>query len=392
MKKRLLVGLLAIVALVFGVWLFLRPHGEIPTAKSSHPLAAKQPQTVHANQSKLLQSYPSAEEQAQSLEQKQARYLKKSLEVNKQLNRVISFYGQILDQDNQPLTGIQIEGHYSFFNTVIPTLEPEQKKVAFTSDTNGRFEFEDEKGLSLQLQVQPKEGYEFKNNGILIIPFQVGAPVISTPDKPYIFHAFKKGQTEPLIVGGMVFYDCKPDGRWYAADLKSKQIMEGESNGEFKISVTSPFGSMGHTNQDWSIRIEEIRVGLIEETNDPFMYQAPESGYQSSWSYAQQAGEPKYKREVHSKFYLKSQDGSMYGRMNMDILVGGRDGPAIEIHYWLNPFGSRNLEYDKNKQITPELIQRVGLEKAIENARGQEERQKKYEKSFGETSASQGQQ
>ncbi len=369
MNKKLLIGLLAFVVLVIGLWLFFRPHSGVPTETLSLKPASSSTQTVHTNQSKLLQSYPSAEEQAQTYEQKQDRYLKKTQEASRQLNRSISFYGRILDQNNQPIANIQIDGHYSFFNVVMPGPWPEQKELEFTSDVDGRFQFEGEKGLSLQLQLQPKEGYEFKSQGFLLVPFQVGAPVISTPDKPYIFHAFKKGETEPLIVGTMSMYDLKPDGRWYTVDLINKRKNEGAANGEFKILIQRAPGVMGHTDLDWSTQIESVNSDVVE-SNDEFMYDAPESGYVPSWSYVQFAGQPKYKREVSPKFYLKARDGSLYGRIEMNIMADYREGSAaVRVYYWLNPRGLRNLEHDKSKQINPDRIAAVGLEKAIEEAR-----------------------
>ena len=376
MNKKLLIGILVLVILTFGLWLVLRPNRENASTtevlkSTPSPFAGQtQPSITNRIPGSFALPKEGGETQSMTSEQREARFIEKSREIAKSLNRPISFYGHILDQYDQAIAGVQIEGHYKFFSLALPGAPSEQEKVAFTSDANGKFQFKGVDGLTLYLQLQPDEGYEFKDQGVLGISFQeVGSPPISTPEKPYIFHAFKKGETEPLIVGGMSFYDCIPDGRWYTADLKGKRKIDGAGNGEFKISMTRPPGVMGHTNLDWSVQIEGIYVDLIDEANDPFMYQAPESGYQSLWSYAQRAGEPKYKREASPKFYLRARDGSMYGRVEMRIMADSRTGYSVQMQYWLNPFGSRNVEYDKNKQITPELIKRVGLEKAIQQVK-----------------------
>jgi len=71
MNKKLLIGLLAIIALLIGLWLILRPSSETaPTTevlKSKQSPVVKQAQQSNANPSEPVQSVPSKEEQAQSL-------------------------------------------------------------------------------------------------------------------------------------------------------------------------------------------------------------------------------------------------------------------------------------------------------------------------------------
>ena len=70
MNKKIL-GLLILIGLTLGLWLILRPHGVTrPTSSASKPTVPVQ--TVHTNQSKPIQSYPSVEERAMTPEQKRA--------------------------------------------------------------------------------------------------------------------------------------------------------------------------------------------------------------------------------------------------------------------------------------------------------------------------------
>ena len=80
------------------------------------------------------------------------------------------------------------------------------------------------------------------------------------------------------------------------------------------------------------------------ETQDRFMYSAPASGYSQLWSYSWRAGQTDYKKMAAPKFYLKSQDNSIYGRIEFEIKSKFNDNSSIMIKYWLNPSGSRNLE------------------------------------------------
>ncbi len=80
------------------------------------------------------------------------------------------------------------------------------------------------------------------------------------------------------------------------------------------------------------------------------MYQAPVSGYFSQWNFSQQAGQQDYTREINPKFYLKNHD-NVYGRIEVQIISDYNQGICVRIRYWLNPTGSRNLEYDPAKKI-----------------------------------------
>ncbi len=99
------------------------------------------------------------------------------------------------------------------------------------------------------------------------------------------------------------------------------------------------------------------------------MHKAPLEGYDSIWKLDMNPEDADYKREAKKKFYLKSRGGSIYGRLEMEFIPVYRDKASVFMTYWLNPFGSTNLEYDENKKIPWELIQRIGLEKAIDRVK-----------------------
>lgn len=298
---------------------------------------------------------PSAEERAISAEEKQQRYLEKARSAGKSFNRPGNFYGRILDQNDQPVMGVTIKCGLSYFgDLVLPGLKPHYDQFERTTDADGRFSVEGQSGLSLDLRLQPKPGYEFRPTGLGVtlrdIALNQPAPTLSMPDKPYIFRAFRKGQAEALLKGEIAFYDCEPDGRSYLVQLKSNHVVEGTTGGDFRISVQRPPGWTNQIDYDWAVRIDAVGMELVE-THDVFMYQAPASGYESSWNFSKKAGEEDYTREVDPKFYLKSRDGAAYGRMELRIKSNSREKSAILIYYWLNPSGSRNLEYDPLQNV-----------------------------------------
>jgi len=359
MKKQYLNIAGALILLVILVLWFLKAS-RLPV-QGGYPVAAKTQSTILPTIQPNIavpqtKSTPSAEERALPLEQKRERYLEKAREAGKSLNRPARFYAQILDQNNQPVEGVKVDCDLSSFGDIIlPGLMPHNKQFQRISDKDGKFSVHDETGLALDVKLSPLKGYEFKDDGFLQVMLRdVGADrpaqTLSTSENPYVFRAFKKGQAEPLIHGGFAFYGCVPDGRSYIVNLKSNQMAEGATGGEFKITMQRPAGIMGKTNYDWSVQIEGVNDDLVE-SKEGFMCQAPDSGYQPSWAFAQHVGGQKYTRNVNPRFYLKARDGSVYARLEAVIISDYRDKSAVTISYWLNPSGSKNLEYDPERRI-----------------------------------------
>jgi hypothetical protein len=51
-------------------------------------------------------------------------------------------------------------------------------------------------------------------------------------------------------------------------------------------------------------------------------------------------------------FFVKSRDGHVYGHFHISELEPAyRDKAALKIEFYVNPAGSRNLEFDPAKQI-----------------------------------------
>ena len=349
MRTRIVIVTLVSVLLALVAWWFSPDpprQPEIPVAKGQPTIT---PAAPLESSSKPVVSTPSAEELAKTPEEKREQYVLKAIEYGRSVNRPINFYGQIVDQNNQPVAGVKVKCETSYFgNVVLPGLMPHNKQFERISDNAGRFFVESESGLGLDVRLQPKEGYQFKPDAFGHTFQDIGkdrpAEVVSTRDSPYVFHAFRKGKAEALLTGSILKL-CEQDGRFYTVDLKSKRITEEATGGDIKISLMRPPGPAGQDNYNWSVKMEGIDADLIE-SQDVFMYQAPASGYVSSWSFTQRADGNSYTREVHPKFYFKSRSGSTYGRIEMSLMSNYRDKFGVRIRYWLNPAGSRNLEPD----------------------------------------------
>jgi len=123
---------------------------------------------------------------------------------------------------------------------------------------------------------------------------------------------------------------------------------------------------------DWSISLEIANGGLIE-VSDVYPNEAPIEGYKSSVAINVAATEDikDWQSSLRKSFYFKSRGGQNYGRITINVTADFQPPPtSFGAEIYTNPSGSRNLEYDKNKEISRGLIHRVGLEKAIEGVKG----------------------
>src|SRR5207253_3346534 len=95
-----------------------------------------------------------------------------------------------------------------------------------------------------------------------------------------------------------------------------------------------------------------IPIGGLIATAKEFDFEAPENGYQPSSEILMTTDlGSNWRGIVDKKYFLKLKDGN-YARMNFKMIAGGDHFCAIES--FLNPTGSRNLEYDTAKEIKPE--------------------------------------
>jgi len=168
-----------------------------------------------------------------------------------------------------------------------------------------------------------------------------------TPDKLVIIAAWKKNVVEPLI-HNKILIGFTSDGKNYAIDLVKPEKVQDGKRGDIRVTFTRPLNAKYYkTKIDWSVTIEGIGGGLIE-TDDVFMNEAPKFGYQKKWRLEMKADDSDYQFEAKRKFYLKSRNGKVYGRLEFEFIPIYNDQSVINARWWLNPNGSRNLQRSEN--------------------------------------------
>jgi len=127
--------------------------------------------------------------------------------------------------------------------------------------------------------------------------------------------------------------------------------MTGETNGtnpditiQLWVDDTRRHGNSGRF--DWRAKVEVLNGGGLETTDEEFGYTAPGDGYVDSaeLGYSISDTNKPWSDAASQTYYLKLRGGSMYGRMELQMVPGGDHFCLIRSS--LNPSGSRNLESD----------------------------------------------
>ena len=124
------------------------------------------------------------------------------------------------------------------------------------------------------------------------------------------------------------------------------------------------FGERGYA---WHAILEVEGGGLIQAGDQDYYNLAPATGYVPRYEHRQeqqsideaQSGKIKWtwRGETKETFYVKSKNRRYYARVGIGIHSRGRNDNdtvgSLGLGVWLNPNGSRNLEFDPAKAITP---------------------------------------
>jgi hypothetical protein len=282
-------------------------------------------------------------------------------EIMQQANQPIAFYGLVMDQNNQPISGVKVVLAVRHTEEVLPGFTDDRfRYFDEVTDSRGRFTLTNTKGAVLSVKSLEKGGYEMSPHAVNQ-SFWYWRDVPShgyrgQTERPEIFRMWKKSGAEKLIVGEK-FYGIVPDGRSYAIDLLEDKKVESSNVGDFKISIRRPAQLDPGSKYNWSCTVEGIGGGVIE-AQEEFMNRAPESGYQSLYEVAISANDPKWSDRATRRLYLKSNDGKIYARLETEIFANYQNNSVFSIKFYANPNGSRNLEYDTRQgeaQRLPEL-------------------------------------
>lgn len=245
-----------------------------------------------------------------------------------------------MDQSGEPIPGVQVRG--SLLLKVSPMASANQEVLRET-DARGRFEFVGLRGANFGVLLD-KAGYE---SGACSTR-QANVPPSS--DDPVVFTLWKRQGAEPMVhsqLDSRVPYD----GRVAAFDLRAGKKADA---GELRVTLTRrPLQvQRGAERFDWTVKIE-LPGGGLREVTESYPYWAPDDGYNPAVVVAQTKNDPGWTASWTRTFYVRTSAGH-YGRIRIDLAMDSeREDTGFSIETWLNPAGSRNLEFDEANQLRP---------------------------------------
>jgi hypothetical protein len=168
------------------------------------------------------------------------------------------------------------------------------------------------------------------------------------PKTPIVLKMWKLQGVEPLVYKQESF-DLPAVGLPVRIDLVTGKVVP--DGGDLIIAIKHGQQTTGSSiiKYDWSAEVRPVDGGLIvtkqRVTN---MHLAPEDGYVQSCLVEMPATRPDWSRTYTENLYLKSR-GGRYARLSLDIHSIPTGTSYVAIKSWLNPSGSRNLEYTPSK-------------------------------------------
>lgn len=259
----------------------------------------------------------------------------------------IEFYGEVVDQDGRPVEGAIADVIWTDVSA------KGSSEMQVTSDASGLFSITGIRGKGMTVQVN-KVGY-YRQISDARSAFEYAGfwePSYHIPDSanPVIFRLRKMGEGAALMRNGPNLLGLMPGGDPSFFDLERGRKSKGRR--DFAVRLTRGEKN-GDQKFDWGVTFESVGAGSgLQESKEEFMTEAPESGYQPSWTFSQKADDKNYQRELQTKFFVKTASGQ-FARIEVWILPEYNDAAAMTLVSYLNlKPGDRNLEFDPSRAVT----------------------------------------
>ena len=277
----------------------------------------------------------------------------------------IEFYGRAVDQFGGPVPTAAVEG-VVLVNTGI---RGGQMRRQTTTDAQGYFQFGGFKGQDLGITIA-KEGYEYRrqNSSFSYSYFEADHKRHNPdPRNPVVFVLWKKQGGEALVHYSKMFWDISAEGTPVKIDLATGEMNATKADLIVTLERSPVKMRQGQRGYYWKVSLEVVGGGLIDAGEKDYYNIAPEAGYESRFEYAQNpqsirdAQEGKitwsWQDRTSAVLFIKSLNGDRYALVRLTVISSGRidndTTGSLGMSVWLNPSGSRNLEFDPAKAIKP---------------------------------------
>lgn len=254
----------------------------------------------------------------------------------------IDFYGVVRDETGKPVSGASVTYQVatSLLEVIMSIDRPQKPSIGPRTGADGRFSITGKRGADIWVTVSHPNYYSQKNRADLDYN-HLSPDARPTRDKPVEFILRRKGVAEPLI-----HLEQRPaipkDGTPVSIGLSSKDARD------ITVQVWTDPEPAPYA---WRMRIEVPGGGLVRYEGN-YKFVAPETGYAPAFEFSMpvEGINGQWSDECWTHFFVHLPD-SRYASMSFRMLAGGGHFAVVQSFY--NPSGSRNLEFDPDKQIRP---------------------------------------
>jgi hypothetical protein len=325
-------GVLLAIIVPFSVWVALGP-----IQNSLRPSARQEVQNAF-REAPAPRSAQEAEER-RLIEQAAVEQVEAS---RSHFSHRIDFHGIVRDEAGNPIPGANVTYQVasSLLEVIMSIDHPQKPSIGPRTGADGRFSITGKRGADIWVTVSHPDYYSEKNRADLDYN-HLSPDARPTREKPVEFILRRKGVTEPLLSMSRTV-DVPKDGTPIDLGMSSEQA---------KDIVVQVWTDPGPAPYAWRMRIEVPGGGLVRR-EDRYQFLAPETGYAPSFEFSMpiEGIEGQWNGDHDVTFFVRLA-GSRYARFRFDLTTRGDHFALVQSLY--NPSGSRNLEFDPEKQIRP---------------------------------------
>lgn len=285
--------------------------------------------------------------QAEKLDKRQERMM----DLVKSMDAKIDFYGKVLDEQDQPVEGVNVSIHLRQFAPLGPPYFQRIAEFSMKSDIQGCFSLVGQRGSDLYIESMTKKGYEYskKDTTSRSYDYPRGIHGLPSPDpkNPFVFLLRKKGEQTFVVRGGAGFeFQNEDSGSQLGLDLivgthiKEKDFEKPALNGNTLFCDLKAKATFDVKKKTWTIILSPGGPDAGVLVSDQILYQAPMEGYKPSATFVVESR--KFLTAKH--LYVRSRTPAIYTRIDLE------DSPMTDkfVHLggpaYINPYGDRNLE------------------------------------------------
>jgi hypothetical protein len=253
----------------------------------------------------------------------------------------INEFVRVVDQYGNPVPGADVTGYVHLnVNFVYDTVEEHTTKT----DSDGLFSFTGLHGKGLGWSVT-KAGYEGSPNAVALTGPKTGK---QSTAKDRITYVMWKQNPE-----AMVYRKFRPINLPCDNTPVNVNLLQGKTvplNGDMVIRFNrTPVQIVRGKPFPWTLTLSMPGGGFIDLGDQPYPYLAPTEGYQETLTITDRDFPNKLEDSVRRSYFFKTASGQ-YGRLKVNLQTDFQPPPTVfGIDSYLNPSGSRNLEYDRAK-------------------------------------------